>query len=246
MVDLASLLVPGHGPEHITGMDPRLQQALTALYAAAPPEIQQALRIQSGYRSVERQAQLWHEALVKYGSPEAARRWVAPPGNSQHNHGRAADLSYANDAVREWVHSNAANYGLSFPMGHEPWHIELSDARSGGHPASTGGAGRPGPTRAAAAGTDPSNPLNMAAMTPAATAEPVNPFAEALLSAAQPMVSSMPEMIGPRVTESGGPFMASALADQRRTNLRGLKDMLMPTVERTSTSPMMLVGGRRG
>src|SRR5690606_28212272 len=35
--------------------------------------------------------------------------------------------------AREWAHANAPNYGLAFPLGHEPWHVELAGARSGGH-----------------------------------------------------------------------------------------------------------------
>jgi len=50
---------------------------------------------------------------------------VAPPGKSRHNHGIAADLAFATDADRQWAHENAAQFGLNFRMGHEPWHIEL-------------------------------------------------------------------------------------------------------------------------
>ena len=62
--------------------------------------------------------------MKKYGSAAKARKWVAPPGKSQHNHGNAADLRYANDAARKWAHENAARFGLHFRMGNEPWHIE--------------------------------------------------------------------------------------------------------------------------
>lgn len=78
----------------------------------------------SGYRSIEDQTELWNNALAKYGSEDAARQWVAPPGKSNHNHGWAADLAWANDDAREWAHANAAKYGLTFPMDWEPWHIE--------------------------------------------------------------------------------------------------------------------------
>lgn len=131
-LDLTSLLVPGHGPEHVTGMDAQFRASLENLFASAPPEIQAQMQLLSGYRSPERQGQLWQEALAKYGSPEAARKWVAPPGKSQHNHGRAADLRYADDSAREWAHANAAQFGLSFPLSNEPWHIELATARGGG------------------------------------------------------------------------------------------------------------------
>jgi hypothetical protein len=105
--------------------------SLERMFSEAPPEIQAQLRVGSGFRSVERQAQLWADALVKYGSPEAARKWVAPPGNSQHNMGNAADLKYLDPAAKAWAHQNASRYGLAFPLGNEPWHIELASARGG-------------------------------------------------------------------------------------------------------------------
>jgi len=85
--------------------------------------------VNSGYRSNERQAQLYDAAIKKYGSETAARHNVAPPGRSMHNHDLASDLGYESDDVKKWVHENAANYGLHFPMGHEPWHVEPIGAR---------------------------------------------------------------------------------------------------------------------
>jgi hypothetical protein len=92
-----------------------------------------SIGITSGYRSPERQQQLWDAALKKYGDPEIADNWVARPGRSNHQHGIAADLSFGSDAARDWAHANAGNYGLKFPMGHEPWHIEPIDGDSAGH-----------------------------------------------------------------------------------------------------------------
>jgi LAS superfamily LD-carboxypeptidase LdcB len=83
------------------------------------------ISIYSGYRSDEHQGRLYQDALEKYGSPAAARKWVAPPGKSQHNHGTAADLKYGSDEARSWAHQNAPSFGLHFRMDWEPWHIEL-------------------------------------------------------------------------------------------------------------------------
>ncbi len=124
--------------DSFTGMNPEFNAALEQMFANAPQDIRDQLRVSSGYRSVERQQQLWEEALAKYGSPEEARRWVAPPGNSQHNHGNAADLRYLSPEAREWAHANAAAYGLAFPLGNEDWHIELATARGGQAPATNG------------------------------------------------------------------------------------------------------------
>jgi hypothetical protein len=124
--------------EHITGLDPRLQTRLYEFINAAPPGIREGLGIYSGYRSVERQQQLWNQALRKYGSAAAARKWVAPPGRSNHNHGQAADLSYngaslskAPREVVQWVHANAGKFGLKFPLSNENWHVELQETRGG-------------------------------------------------------------------------------------------------------------------
>jgi len=86
------------------------------------------MRVGSGYRSIARQQQLW-DASDKSG------KMVARPGQSQHNFGRAADLKYLGDEAKTWVHQNAANYGLNFPMSYEPWHIELAGARGMSSPA---------------------------------------------------------------------------------------------------------------
>lgn len=130
-IDLSQFLTGGAAgrPDSVTGLDPRMQNALAALFLAAPEDIRGGLRIGSGFRSNELQEQLFRAAVQRHGSEEAARRWVAPPGRSQHNHGRAVDLSYASDAAREWAHANAAAHGLAFPLAHENWHIELADAR---------------------------------------------------------------------------------------------------------------------
>jgi hypothetical protein len=82
----------------------------------------------SGFRSPARQAELYKAAVAKYGSEQAARKWVAPPGKSHHGFGTAVDLRYADEAARTWAHANAARYNLRFPMAHEPWHIEPIEA----------------------------------------------------------------------------------------------------------------------
>jgi hypothetical protein len=121
-------------PDSFTGLSPGFVGSLANLFTNAPPEIQQGLRITSGFRSPERQAQLYQAALAKYGSEQAARKWVAPPGRSQHNMGGAVDLKFMSPAAKQWAHANAGQFGLHFPMKHEPWHIEPIGARGGMQP----------------------------------------------------------------------------------------------------------------
>ncbi|MCG5237117.1 M15 family metallopeptidase [Xanthobacter oligotrophicus] len=133
---LTGRLVQGHGDDHVNRLDQGFATNLAAMIQDAPSGIRDGLGILSGYRTVQRQQELWDDAVKKYGSPEAARKWVAPPGNSQHNHGSAIDLAYngqslakAPKEVVDWVHTNAGKYGLHFPMTNEPWHIEPAGAR---------------------------------------------------------------------------------------------------------------------
>ena len=131
---LTPFLAQGKDLSHLDGMEDTLADRLARLISEAPQDIRDGLKINSGYRSVQRQTEIYRAAVAKYGSEAEARKWAAPPGRSNHNHGRAADLGYGNDAVRAYVHENAARYGLSFPMAHEPWHIETAEARSGAKP----------------------------------------------------------------------------------------------------------------
>jgi hypothetical protein len=135
---LLAALTPGKDASHVSGLSGDFQGRLSRMFSEMPPELRGQMRINSGARSVERQAQLYADAVRKYGSPTAARKWVAPPGRSRHNHGVAADLHYGNDAVREWAHQNASKYGLRFPMGHEPWHVEPDNARGAVDPNNAG------------------------------------------------------------------------------------------------------------
>lgn len=127
---LEANLASGKNRKHIDGMASAFAEKLATMLASMPDNLKGDITINSGYRDIQRQQALWIAALKKYGSPEAARKWVAPPGNSQHNKGNAADLGYGSDAARQWAHKNAGNFGLSFPLGNENWHIEDTDARN--------------------------------------------------------------------------------------------------------------------
>ncbi|MBM3271488.1 MAG: D-alanyl-D-alanine carboxypeptidase family protein, partial [Candidatus Sericytochromatia bacterium] len=82
------------------------------------------LRINSAWRSDEHQARLYAEAIKKYGSEQAARKWVAPPGKSNHRTGKALDI-HTSDAIYAWLKSNAPRFGFRQPMSWEPWHWEF-------------------------------------------------------------------------------------------------------------------------
>lgn len=116
------------------GLDSRFASALQQMISDSGGR----MWIVSGYRSVEEQQSLWDAALAKYGSSDAARQWVAPPGSSNHNKGLAVDLGFS-DGGLDWAHQNAGRYGLQFPMEWEDWHIEPMGVRDGTYTSSTGG-----------------------------------------------------------------------------------------------------------
>ncbi|MER9628385.1 D-alanyl-D-alanine carboxypeptidase family protein [Mesorhizobium sp. M0296] len=129
-------LTGGKGKGSVDGLRESFATNLAAMMQDAPPGIREGLGIYSGYRSPEHQAELYASAVKRYGSPAAARKWVAPPGHSQHNEGNAVDLAYNGQSlshapknVVDWVHENAGKYGLYFPMKHEPWHVEPMGTR---------------------------------------------------------------------------------------------------------------------
>ena len=90
----------------------------------------------SGFRSPARQLELWKQAVAKYGSEAAARKWVAPPGHSTHQTGRAVDLDLGeevasqaadrsrNTAAWKWLDAHASEFGFA-PYPPEPWHWEF-------------------------------------------------------------------------------------------------------------------------
>lgn len=123
---------------HISGLKgPFADKMAKFLHAASAAG--KTIKINSGYRSIAHQARLYRAAVARYGEA-GARRWVAPPGSSKHNHGLAVDLVYgtnsdsrgtqsaAGRAAKTWAHANAGRFGLNFRMSHEPWHVEPNGA----------------------------------------------------------------------------------------------------------------------
>jgi hypothetical protein len=114
-------------------------QAWAALVNAARAEgLREPLLLPvSGYRSSARQERLYQQALCRYHTPEEARRWVAPPGHSAHQSGRAIDFylggrnASSNVAnlrrlpAYRWLTAHAERFGF-YPYDAEPWHWEYN------------------------------------------------------------------------------------------------------------------------
>lgn len=123
-------------------------EALRALVCAARADgIKHPLLLSTGSRSGHRDPKMqkaaWERALVKYKSEAEARKWVAKPGFSAHQTGRAVDLylgvpnGSANVArlrrtpAYKWMVANARRFGF-YPYPTEPWHWEYNPPASGG------------------------------------------------------------------------------------------------------------------
>lgn len=101
------------------GLHPVLARAVDRVIAASGGSV----HVVSGFRSSEKQAILWADAVARYGTAEAADDWVARPGTSMHEKGLAVDLGGNLEMAADIVD----NLGLPLhrPLAHEPWHFEL-------------------------------------------------------------------------------------------------------------------------
>jgi hypothetical protein len=82
--------------------------------------------VDSGWRSPAYQERLLQQAILKYGSEQAAARWVATPETSPHVSGDAVDIGRSNATA--WLSEHGARYGLCQIYANEPWHYELRPA----------------------------------------------------------------------------------------------------------------------
>jgi D-alanyl-D-alanine carboxypeptidase len=114
-------------------MHPRALAAADALFARAEAEGFDGFFIASGYRTRDRQTQLYEEADDK--------AYVQKPGHSEHQTGLAADIAYTGIGQAQfgdtdegrWLAQNAWQYGfiLRYPedkrdvtgIAFEPWHF---------------------------------------------------------------------------------------------------------------------------
>lgn len=119
-----------------SGLTTETQNAFQIMKNAASKE-GITLTIISGYRSYQRQNELYHNYVSKDGK-QAADTYSARPGHSEHQTGLAFDLnslntSFARTKEGKWLTANAAQYGfiLRYPEGktnetgyiYEPWHF---------------------------------------------------------------------------------------------------------------------------
>jgi hypothetical protein len=81
------------------------------------------LRLESGFRTVEQQRELFR-AWRKGNGNKAAR-----PGMSNHQSGRALDIAVMRvPGALAWLETNAASFGFKRTVASEPWHWEYVDS----------------------------------------------------------------------------------------------------------------------
>jgi hypothetical protein len=116
-------LVPARVWAGAGGLHPALGSAVEELITASAGRV----RLVSGHRSTDRQSELWADALAKYGDPEVADNWVAPPGRSMHERGLAVDLGGDLELAVRLI--DELRLPLWRPLANEPWHFELEGSR---------------------------------------------------------------------------------------------------------------------
>jgi hypothetical protein len=114
--------VSDDGIPAVANLDPRLLRALRQAAAHAEGDGVE-LVVKSGWRSREYQKQLLRDAVVKYGSPKEAARWVATPDTSSPVSGDAVDIGPSRATA--WLSRHGAEYRLCQVYRNEPWHYEL-------------------------------------------------------------------------------------------------------------------------
>jgi len=120
-------------------LDPAAAKAWKAMRQAAT-EASVPMYLISGFRSIERQAELIEARLTRGQPLSEVLSILAPPGCSEHHTGRAVDIgapgfagldeAFEDSQAFRWLRANAGKFGftLSFPRGnpwgyrYEPWH----------------------------------------------------------------------------------------------------------------------------
>lgn len=104
-----------------TGLEPGLVAAFGQARRAAA-DAGHTLTINSGFRTPSRQRELLEEAIERYGSREAALRWVFEPDVSMHVQGLAVDVG--DRPAARWLDGNGDRFGLCRTLAWEWWHFE--------------------------------------------------------------------------------------------------------------------------
>ncbi len=124
--------VDSHAPtggDDLDGLDPGMRTIVDrARTQAAAADVD--LLVVSAYRSRSEQQSIWEFSVGKYGSEQAAIRWVLPPALSAHVTGEAIDVIPRQGAA--WLEGRSAALGLCRRYANEWWHFERTASMPGG------------------------------------------------------------------------------------------------------------------
>ena len=100
-------------------VDERIYEPLMEMLEAAREDNWDQLpKVVSGYRTQEKQQELYDEKIAEYTrqgySVEEAEQWVAIPGHSEHQLGIAVDINGATYDLYFWLQENSYKYGFIF------------------------------------------------------------------------------------------------------------------------------------
>ena len=118
-------------PGQVRMMRPEAAAALREMFAACKDEAGVQLLSVSGYRSYERQRNIYNRKLRSVNKNEAkAQEYVAPPGSSEHQTGMAMDIgqkhketlerSFEDTEGGKWCRENSWRFGFILRYD-EPW-----------------------------------------------------------------------------------------------------------------------------
>ncbi|MBE5768484.1 MAG: D-alanyl-D-alanine carboxypeptidase family protein [Clostridiales bacterium] len=131
-------------PGQLRRMREDASYALEEMFAACKMETGIRLETVSGYRSYQKQENIYNNKLRSVGTEEKADEYVARPGASEHQMGLAMDVSQDSDMVNLtsafgrtrgglWIRENCWRFGfiLRYDEGwedvtgyeYEPWHV---------------------------------------------------------------------------------------------------------------------------
>jgi uncharacterized protein YcbK (DUF882 family) len=120
----------GKDAQQIRQLRPEMQKKVELLYKYAKNEKHFNITLCSGYRSTEKQRQLYNAYLARGKKPPV----VAKPGTSRHEFGCAVDLKIDGDSrspklkqLTEYANKIGLRQGLSFG---EPWHFDIDPRKT--------------------------------------------------------------------------------------------------------------------
>jgi hypothetical protein len=117
---------------HADGKD--IEIATASMYARMQHDAAKAgvsIRVVSGFRTMEKQKQLYQAYLNGTGN------LAAKPGYSNHQSGHALDLNTSAPGVYNWLANHASSYGFKRTVPSEAWHWEYWGGDVGGACSST-------------------------------------------------------------------------------------------------------------